>query len=56
MPKDDKKCRYFAVTSIDSLLVYENKYYLKVYIENCGYKIIDKQVTDYVDDNLFVTD
>ena len=50
------ECEYFTVISIDSLLVYENQYYLQVYLDNCVYKIIDKQMADYLDDNHFKTD
>ena len=35
---------------IDSLLVCENKYYLEVYLDNCAYKIVNKQMTDYLDE------
>ena len=28
VPEDDMECEYFTVISIDSLLVFENKYYL----------------------------
>ena len=41
------------VISIDSLLVYENKYYLQVYLENCTYRIVNKQMTDDLNENLF---
>ena len=41
-PKDDIECESFTVTSIDSLLVYENKYFLQVYLDNCTNKIINK--------------
>ena len=41
------------VVSIESLLVYENKYYLQVYLDNCAYKIANKQMTDYFDKNAF---
>ena len=34
MPEDDVECKSFTVISIDSLLDYENKYYLQVYLEN----------------------
>ena len=34
----------FTVISIDSLLVYQNKYYL--HLDNCAYEIIDKRMTD----------
>ena len=41
--KDNTKT---TVTSIYSLLAYENKYYLQVYLVNCAYKIVNKQMTD----------
>ena len=56
MPEDDAECEYFAIFSIDSLLVYENKYYLQVYLGNCTYKIMGKQMANYLDDNLFKND
>ena len=49
-PKDDIECKSFKVISIDSLLVYKNKYYLQVYLDNCVYKIVNKQMTYYLDD------
>ena len=42
-----------TVISFDSLLVYESKYYLQVSLDNCAYKIINKQMTDYLGDNIF---
>ena len=48
----DIECETFPVISIYSLLVYENKYYLQVYLDNCAYKITKKQMTNYLDDNL----
>ena len=56
VPEDNIECEPFTVISIDSLLVYQNKYYLQVHLENFAYKIISKQMTDYLDDNLFETD
>ena len=53
MPEDDIESESFTVISIDSLLVYDNKYYLQVYLDNCAYKIANKQVTDYLDENVF---
>ena len=50
---DDIECKFFTVISFDSLLVYENKYYLQVYLDNCAYKFVNKQMTDYLDENLF---
>ena len=46
-------CESFTVISIDSLIVYENKYYLQMYLDNCAYKIPNKQMTDYFDENRF---
>ena len=42
VPQDDVECESFTDISIDSLLVYKSKYYLKVYLDYCAYKIIDK--------------
>ena len=53
VPEDDIECETFTVIFVDSLLVYENKYYLQVYLDNCTYKIVNKQMTDYLDENIF---
>ena len=53
VPEDDIECESFTVISIDSILVYENKYYLQLYLDNCAYKIINKQMTDYLDEKVF---
>ena len=50
VPKYAMECEYFSVISIDSLLVYESKYYVQVYLDNCAYKIAMK---DYIDENIF---
>ena len=34
LPEDDIECGSFTLISIDSLIVYENKYYLQVYLDN----------------------
>ena len=52
VPEDDVECESFTVISIDSLLIYENKYYLQIYLDNCAYEIVNKQMTDYLD-NIF---
>ena len=52
VPKDDIEWESFTVISIDSLLVYENKFYLQVYLDNCADKIV-KKLTDYLDENVF---
>ena len=56
VPGDDLGCECFTVISIDSLLVYESKYYLQVYLENCAYKIVDKRMTDYLGESPLKTD
>ena len=45
MPEDDVESKSFTVISIDSLLVYENKYYLQVYLDDSIYKTY-KQTND----------
>ena len=52
VPEDYIEYESFTVISIDSLLIYENKYYLQIYLDNCAYKIVNKQMTDYLD-NIF---
>ena len=42
VPEDAARCEFFMIISIDSLLYYENKHYLQVYLNNCVYKIPDK--------------
>ena len=54
MPKDDLKCESFTEISIDPLLTYGNKYYLHVYLDNCVYKIVNKQMVDYLDEIFFL--
>ena len=51
--EDDIESESFTVTSIDSLLVYGRKYYLQVYLDNFDYETVIKQMTDYLDDNIF---
>ena len=53
VPEDDIECESFKAISIDSLLVYDKKYYLQVFLDNCPYKIVNKQMTDYLDKNFF---
>ena len=48
--EDDTECECFFVISTNSLLVYKNKYYLQVYFDNYAYKIIEKQIIDYLDE------
>ena len=53
MTEDDIECESFTVISSDSLILYDSKYYLLVYLDNCAYKIVNKQMRDYLDENLF---
>ena len=39
MSENDTECEYFTIISLDMLLVYENKYHMQVYLDNCGYKM-----------------
>ena len=43
VPQDGVEYEWFTIISIDPLLVYENKYYLQVYLDNCTGKIVYKQ-------------
>ena len=53
MPEDDIEYKYFTVISIDSLLACKKKYHLQVHLDNCAEKNVNKQMTDYPDENLF---
>ena len=53
MPKYDKECESFTVMSIDSLFVYGSTHYLQVCLDNRAYKVANKQMIDYLDENLF---
>ena len=53
MLEDEIECESFTVISIDSLLVYDKKYYLQVYLADWSYKTVNKQMTDYLDENNF---
>ena len=51
LPEDGVQCESFTIISTDSLLAYENKYFLQVYLDNCAYKVVD-----YLGENIFETD
>ena len=53
LPQDEIECESCTVISIDSLLVYESKCCMQVYLDNCTYKIVNKQMTDYLDEDHF---
>ena len=46
VPEDAIEYESFTVISIDSLLAYDKKYYLQVYLDNCAYKVVNKKMTD----------
>ena len=54
MPEDGIECESVTVISNDSLLVYNEKCYLLVFLGNCAYKIVNKQITDYLDEYLLL--
>ena len=39
VPEDDIECESFTIISIDCWLIYKNKYYLPVYLDNCAIKL-----------------
>ena len=51
VPEDGVECESFKVIYIESLIVYESKRYLQVYLDNS--KIVNTQIIDYLDQNLF---
>ena len=53
MPEYGVKFQFFAVISIDLLLVYGNKYYLHLYLDNRAYKIVNKKMIDYLHELFF---
>ena len=53
VPENGVECEYFRIISIDSLIVYENKYYLEVYSDNCAYKTVNTEMVDYLYDSIF---
>ena len=53
VPEDVIEFESFTIISVDSLLVYERKCYLQVYLDNCAYKIVNKQIPAYLDESLF---
>ena len=53
MPEDDKRCKPFTIISVNSLLEDGKNYYLQVYVDNYAYEIVNKQMTDYLDENVF---
>ena len=56
VPENGVECESFTIILIDCLLVNESKCYLKVYIGNCTYKIVNAQIKDYLGGNFLRSD
>ena len=56
MPENGVEYKLFAIIPIDYSITYEKKYDLQVYLDNCACKIVNAEMLDYLDDNLFETD
>ena len=50
------ECDFFTVISFDFLLFYETKHYLQVYLDNWELIVVNMQIVDFLDDNLFESD
>ena len=48
MAEDHIECESSTVISIESLIVYENKYYMQGCLDGCACKIANKQMTDFL--------
>ena len=55
-PEDDVESESFTVISVDFLLLHKNKYYLQMHLDNCAGKIVDREMLDYLEDNISKTD
>ena len=56
VPEDDIECQSFTVISIYFSLVYNEKYYLQVFSDNCIYENLNKKMTDYLNGTNFCVD
>ena len=56
MPEDGVESDFLTTISNDSLLVYEKKCYLQISSDSCAYIIANKEIINYLDDNLFESD
>ena len=45
--EDGAECKSFIIISTNSLLVYENKHYLQVYLDNCANKNGNTKTVDF---------
>ena len=53
VPENDIEWESFKVVSFHCLLVCENKDNLQVYLDNYAFKIANRQMVDYLHENLF---
>ena len=53
VPEDDIECKSFTAICVDSLLAYDKKCYLQVYFDNFAYKVVNRQITNYLNAKLF---
>ena len=51
--EDGVECESFTIISVDSIFVYQSKYYIQVYLDKFAYKIVKTKMIDYLDDNFF---
>ena len=56
VPEDGVERESFTILSIDYLLAYESKHYWPVYLDNSAYKIVNMEMTNFFDNNLFESD
>ena len=56
MPEYGVECEHFTIISIDFLHIYENKFYLQGYLGSFAYKVVNKEMIDYIDDDIFDSD
>ena len=56
MPEGGIKLESFTVIFIDFLLIYENRYYLQVYLNKYAYKVVNTEIKYYLDDKFFEAD
>ena len=45
--EDGAECKSFIIIATNSLLVYENKHYLQVYLDNCANKNGNTEMVDF---------
>ena len=56
MPEGGIKLESFTVIFIDFLLIYENRYYLQVYLNKYAYKVVNTEIIYYLDDKFLEAD